>query len=251
MDTLTVCITAYNQEKLTVAHVIGCMSSSKIPDEIIVVNDGGNVFLKEMLKSIPDRKCPIIYARITEDIRWNQNGARNLAIWLSRGDLLAFEDNDHIPHKDFYKDAIELINKGYDRVCVKKRLVISEQDIYNKPMSEWKPIHTRGTAQIISIIKRENIVNIKGFDENYCGHYGWEVPDFVERINKIGEKTIGSGFYYVAPVFSRTKDREFMGINNRPKMELVNYHLQMRNRRNNIIQPQKGILNFQWTYEKF
>ena len=122
-------ITAYDQNPLTIAHIKGCMNSSLIPSEIIVVNDGGDDSLKEMIKGIPNKKCPIVYARITEDIRWNQNGARNLAVWLSRGDLLAFEDNDHIPQKNFYKDAVTLIEQGYDRVFVKGRIVVSEEDI--------------------------------------------------------------------------------------------------------------------------
>ena len=244
-------ITAYDQHSLTVAHIKGCMDSNLIPGEIIVVNDGGDDSLKDMIKEIPNKKCPIVYARITKDIRWNQNGARNLAIWLSRGDLLAFEDNDHIPHKDFYKEAVSLVEQGYDRVFVKGRIVVLEEDIINKPVEEWKGIHSRGSAEIITLVKREKILGIKGFDEGFCGFYGWDVPDFVERMDRLGIKKIANGYYYVAPVYSRMNDRTFIGVKNRPKMENVNYHLQMRNRRNNVIQPEKGILNFNYEITYF
>lgn len=241
---ISILITAYDQNDLSIAHIRGCMGSSRVPDEIIVVNDGGDDKLLSMLTSelLVNKKCSLIYARITEDIRWNQNGARNLGLFLSSGDVVVFEDNDHIPHKDFYGEAEKLIEEGYDRVFVKKRIVV-EQD-FSKPISEWKQLKTRGDAEIITMVKKEKILAIKGFDEGFCGHYGWDVPDFVERMAKNGEKKIGCGVYYVAPVYSRMNDRAFMG--NRPKMEAVNYHLLSRNRRNNVIQPVKPMLNFNY-----
>ena len=40
--TLSIIITAYDQEELTVVHVRECMNSTLLPDEIIVVNDHGD-----------------------------------------------------------------------------------------------------------------------------------------------------------------------------------------------------------------
>ena len=38
---LSVVITAYDQHPLTVMHVREVMNSTRLPDEIVVVNDGG------------------------------------------------------------------------------------------------------------------------------------------------------------------------------------------------------------------
>jgi len=104
---LSVIITAYDQHDLTIVHVGECMKSTRIPDEIIVVNDGGTPDLREKLKVLP-RNTKIIYARINEDVPWNYTGARNLGIWLSRGDYISIEDTDHIPHRKFYESALEI-----------------------------------------------------------------------------------------------------------------------------------------------
>lgn len=246
---LSVLITAYDQHDLTIAHIKGCMNSDFMPDEIIAVNDGGTDDLKEKIRNIENKKCPIIYAKIIEDIRWNQNGARNLGLFLSRGDIIALEDNDHIPSKTFYRDAMKLIYNGYDYVFTSKRVVVSLDDILNNPQEDWKPLNNRGEAKIIAIVKREILLGIKGFDEEFCGYYGWDVPDFVDRADRLGVKSASVNYYYTAPVYSRMNDRGFMG--DRPKMEPHNYHLRKRNERNKIIQKEKGILNFKYEVCRF
>ena len=88
------------------------MKSSVLPDEIVVVNDGGPPELREMLIALP-RNVPIVYARIEEDILWNYNGAVNLGIWLSRGDVIALEDTDHIPDRNTYNINIQNLKKKH------------------------------------------------------------------------------------------------------------------------------------------
>lgn len=250
MSKLSVIITAYDQHRLTVAHVKNCMLSTYIPKEVIVVNDGGDPTLKEMLKEIPLRSCTIIYAYITQDIPWNQQGARNLGFWLSSGDYIANEDNDHIPGRSFYQGAVDYLDsKEYDIVTVKKRHVVNQEDIFNEEMSDWKTLKCRGRASIISTVRREVISYIKGFDEQFSGHYGWEIPDWVYRTNLCGFKTINDGIYYTpAGVYSREKDRVWDG--KRYRMDAVNYHHCRRNSRNGWSQSPIGILNFKFEVEK-
>lgn len=249
MAKLSVLVSSFNQDILTIAHLRECMNSTRLPDEIIVVNDCGDPSLKEMIAELP-RRCPIIYARITTDILWNQNGARNLGLFLSKGDYIAVEDNDHIPTRTFYEEAEKLMEQGYDRVCVKQRLVISKDDL-NKPMEEWKVLKTRGTARMIAILRREMLVDVKGYDEQFCGRYGWDVPDFMRRTGKWGAKEIGVGQYYVVgDWWCNEKNRTF---NNKgvTKMDAVNYHHMVRNSRQDRMMSQIGILNFDYVVERF
>ena len=180
MKRLSVIITAYNQDLLTEVHIKESMNSSRVPDEIVVVNDGGSPELEKLIENI-ERKCPIVYARIEQDILWNQNGARNLGLFLSRGDYVALEDNDHIPTRSFYEEAEKLLGQGYDKVFPRIRKVVGKYDILNNPLENWKVLKTRGSARIISFCKREFLLDIKGFDEQFCGRYGWDVPDFIDR----------------------------------------------------------------------
>ena len=244
---LSVCITAYDQNELTIVHIKECMNSLRIPDEIIVVNDGGSDELEKMVEEIPDKKCSLIYAKIEQDILWNQCGARNLGIYLSTGDLIALEDNDHIPSKDFYKQAEELINNGYDRVVGKKRWVVPYEDALKQ---NWNVIGSRGKAVVISFCRREFLLDIKGFDENFVGNYGWDVPDFNHRMNFVGAKTIYSGSYYVVDCYSNMKNRTFYGDTKITKMAAVNYHTYKGTCLSNVSQSTKGILNFNFRVKR-
>lgn len=233
---LSTIITTYNQTAIALAHIKKCMECSVVPDEIVVINDGGEDFLEEIKKL--DRNTTIIYARITEDKKWNQNGARNLGIYLSRGDILSFEDNDHLPFPNYYEQGLELL-KMYDGVVVKKRHVIESPE-------KLETIKTRGMATIITMRKRDDVLKCKGFDEQFVGSYGWDVPDF---INRIGGNIIANGDFWVVSSMSSTENRTFWG-NGTTKMAPVNYHHYKRNIRNKNIQSPIGILNFNFNYEK-
>jgi len=247
-------ITSYDQHLLTVVHVREAMESTRTPDEIIVVNDGGDDSLEQMLADLPKR-CPIIYAKVTKDIPWNQCGARNLGIFLSRGDYICLEDNDHIPTRSFYEEAEKLLEQGYDKVSPKIRKVVGKEYILSKPMNEWSVHKTRGIAKIISVCKREFLLDIKGFDEQFCGRYGWDVPDFVDRANRRGIKEIAYGAYYVVGDWlSNEEKRVFYGKEKKSwatKMSSVNYHHRRRNVRENRIMSMLGIMSFDYLVKRY
>lgn len=248
---LSVVISAYDQHEMTVEHVKGCMGSSLVPKEIIVVNDGGDPSLLEMLKDITHRACPIVYARITKDIPWNQQGARNLGVWLSTGKYLAMEDNDHIPDYDFYQQAVDIIEKNEaDYIVPRVRGVVEFDDVKSNPKSQWKVIRTRGKAIIIAVCKRELLIDTKVYDESFSGRYGWEIPEWETRIKEAGARIMCSGRYFtIANAYSRMQDREHDG--RQFKMDPINYHHSRRSMREKRIQNPNGILNFNYAICRF
>ena len=186
---LSVVITAFDSHAITVSHVKNCMLSTRVPDEIIVVNDHGTPDLKEMLKSI-DKKCPLIYAYIDDDIMWNYTGARNLGYWLSRGDILAMEDNDHIPQKDLYENALKFMeaNPQISRLLTHRRDKVSENDVVSKPMEEWTRLGVRPSHHDTQFLRREVYMKVKGCDERFTGAYGWACTDWRRRLDRAGIK---------------------------------------------------------------
>src|SRR3990167_4912685 len=126
-------IPAYNRSDLTKRHVEEVLKSTRVPDEIIVVNDGGDKALREMLPK------GIMYAYITPDILWNYNGAVNLGFWIASGDIVAMEDTDHIPLRNTYEVAEKFFqdekNKDIERLAFSRNVV--EQTELIKPMEEW------------------------------------------------------------------------------------------------------------------
>lgn len=238
--TLSVLISAYDEHEITVAHIRECMNSTRVPDEIIVVNDGGTPDLKEKLLKL---KCPIIYAQINENIKWNYTGARNLGIWLSKGDFIAIEDNDHIPEKHFYELALkEFENPEIMRVKCAKRWVVNKADVISKPIDEWEIVSSRPAHDDTAIIRREVALRVKGFDERLAGEYGWSSTRWRRQLNKIGflNKTTSAGNYYVRGDELSRKETPGKALSYR------NYSLA----KTEGFQSLAGILNFSFEYEQ-
>lgn len=238
---LDVIIPAYRRFPLTVRAVEETLKSSRPPDSIIVVNDGGDPGLRDMLP----RGKGIIYARIEEDILWNYNGAINLGCWLSTGDVLAIQDTDHIPARDTFINGLKILeeNPEVDRVSFGRSIVqIADMD---KPMEEWKSTGSLGTNQMVALIRRDVYLRLKGQDERMSGHYGYMSYDFPYRRDRLlGVKSMKSNYYWAVfgdqgePGLKRGLSKENRAI----------YH---DNIRNGKLHSVHGILNFHFTYERF
>lgn len=239
---LSVIITAFDKHLITKIHVRECMNSLIVPDEIIVVNDGGTPDLKDMLQQL-EKKTKIIYAEVLPPkIPWNYNGAVNLGVYLSRGDFLAIEDNDNIPQKDFYGQAINILENNFEIGLVfgKIRQDVSVKDL-EKTIEEWDILGSRGPNRGTYIIKREIYLKLKGQDERFCGKYGWMWYDFRQRLlNRAKTKFSEIGtFYYIVEGQSNLSR----------KVSSENYHLYHKNAKNMVIQSPVGILNFTFKFE--
>ena len=238
---LSTILTAFDHHDITVAHIRECMNATILPDEIIVVNDAGTPDLREKLLALP-KKTKLIYARINERIVWNYIGACNLGFWLSRGDFISYEDNDNIPHKDFYDSSLKVMeeNKEVGLVFGKIRYDVSEKDL-DKPQNEWKVLAHRGPNRGTYLIRREIYSQLKGQDERFCGRYGWMWYDFRHRLlNRANTKFSETGsFYYVVEGQSNLSR----------KVSSENYHIYHRNIIDKVIQSSLGILNFTYTVE--
>lgn len=235
-------VTSYDKPKVTAVHVREVMNSTVLPKEIIVVNDGGDDSLLEMLKALP-KKCPIIYAKIREDIPWNYNGACNLGVWLSSGEILAFEDTDNIPHKDCYQDSLQVLGEYPEvgRVIGRIRHDISSDQL-EKPQEEWEVTGSRGPNQGSYLIRREIYLSLKGQDERFCGRYGWMYYDWRRRLlGKAKTKFSEGGIYYYV-----TDAQCGLSHKNSPQ----NYGYLRQNTKMEHLHNEHGILNFTYEIER-
>lgn len=237
---LSVILTCYNQDDITLVHVREAMRSHKWPDEIIVINDGGDPGLLPKLEKL-EFNCRAIYARVDQDIPWNYNGACNLGAFLASGELLAFEDNDNIPTPHFYTEVLEYLKQHPEigRISARQRYVVSREDMLIKPRADWKVIKRIGPNQGTAVIRREVYAQIKGMDERFSGEYGWLYYDFRRRLlnqAKIRFGSVGAYFY--------TSDGQ---SNLSRSMSQRNQSLLKRNTREQVLQSPIGILNFTYT----
>ena len=168
---LSVVIPVYNQDDLAVRHVRACASATRLPEEVIVVDDGGAVGLEKKL-SHGHWPFRLVYARVIEDIPWNQPGARNIGMALSTGDAISFEDADHLPGSGYYATALEVLEKRPDVNLVRARREHRGEDL--------RP------SQSVWIVRRHAIVAIGGYDEDFSGHYGHDDILVIDRLLKSG-----------------------------------------------------------------
>jgi glycosyltransferase involved in cell wall biosynthesis len=238
---LSVIIPSYDQPEMCAVHVRECMNGTVIPDEIIVVNDHGPEELKEMLQKL-DKKTKIVYAYINEDIPWNYTGARNLGVWLSRGELLSIEDCDNIPSQFAYEKGLQYMKKNpsIDKMNYGRRIKVSIDDVLNKSAKEWKSLGGRKAHRDTAIYRRDAYLLTKGCDERFAGEYAWASTDWVRRWEKAG-LTVGaiSEFFYTV-IGGETKGLVWSKSWRNFTMAREQY---------GHTQSPIGILNFTYTYE--
>lgn len=241
---LSVIVPAYRRHLLTTRNVEETMKSSRVPDEIIVVNDGGDPSLRDMLYALP-RNTHIVYARVEEDILWNYNGAVNLGCWLSTGDVLAIQDTDHIPARDAYENGMKILEESPDIQRISYSRNIVQIATMNKPMEEWVSTGHLGTNQMVALLRRNVYLALKGQDERFAGHYGYMSYDFPYRRDRLyGTISKKSGYYWA--VFG---DQGEPGLQRGLSVE--NRRLYHENANAGKLHSMHGILNFHFTYERW
>ncbi len=181
----------------------------------------------------------ILLLRVIDDIKWNQGGARNLGVMQARTSKVLLTDVDHI----------------FPEVLFRKMLSAKISD----KLYKFKRIDDKGNrvASACNIYFSSKSVFFKslGYDEEFCGNYGYEDTMFFEFQKKLGTKQ---------PYFNRI-DRIIV-----KKLDNVsNYHTLKRDTETNKILFQKKLehikskspflshsrlfLNFKWeiTEERF
>ena len=222
-------------------HVEECLRSTRVPDEIIVVNDGGPGNLRDLLPP-SQRHTQIIYANITEDILWNYNGACNLGFWIATGDIVALEDTDHIPGRLLYEQALKVFeeNPTLPRVAVSRDVI--EITELSKSLEEWTVSRNWGPNDMVSFMRRSLYVQMKGQDERMARNYGYMAYDWKWRMKKLGIPSKKIHGYYA-----------IVGDNGEPGLKRglspANRRILHENAHRTDGQYAGGLLNFNYTVE--
>jgi len=103
--------------------------------------------------------------RVTDDIKWNQPGARNLGFHISNGWILC-ADIDHLVTKE---NMEQLEKTELKRGCV-----------YYLGREDTNSVN-------IYVIHKDDFEKIGGYDEDFCGNYGYDDIHFYNKCVRLLE----------------------------------------------------------------
>lgn len=143
--------------------------------ELVLVDDHSDEAVDPIIfEAVPNLRV----FRITDDIPWNQGGARNIGALEVRSRLIFFMDIDHtitleeIP--GFLAEAANL-QLGYRMTPPRRR-----KSLGNEEGEELKPNIN------CFLIHRQDFFKVGGYDEIFSGHYGQEDKFFFRCCRRKG-----------------------------------------------------------------
>jgi len=211
----SVIVTTYNRPDALKRVLDGLLSQTRLPDEIIVADDGSGNPTKSMLQPYLNHTRVRIRHVWQEDIGFRAARIRNMAITESNGDYLILLDGDCIPAKYFVRDHLDLsqkgcffqgkrvivnqsVERGFDHNACNSNTILMihalKKEISNRHHIFRIPFFPSFTTSKLSGVRscnmglfRDDIEAVNGFNHDFNG-WGREDSELVVRLFKYGLK---------------------------------------------------------------
>lgn len=219
MNNLTIIRPVYNPRKEIIDNYI--KNWETIPDDarkklnLIVVDDGS----KEVVKFDINYPINLTVVRILKDIYWNNGGAKNLGVSLTKTDWVLLTEMDHIFLKE---EVLKLLNFE----PIPKTLYRFNRRTFDINGS----IRNRTPHYSTFLMETKQFLDIGGYDEDFAGCYGHEEKTFhyLVLINKfdikVSDITVIENEKYDIPEINGNQrsngsrnEKRFIEIRNNPK----------------------------------
>lgn len=158
---LSVVITYYGQPQM-LARQAAVWRDYPQGVEVIVVDDGSKV---------PARATGCAVYRVTRDMPWHQDGARNLGAHVATGEWLLFLDIDHVLPAEAAQKLLRLLPG------------LAERSAYRPDRKLVSGAYKLSSAANIWLVRREDFWRVGGYDERLCGSYGTDL-EFRPRLRQ-------------------------------------------------------------------
>lgn len=178
MATITAVVTTYNAGALVEEAVASILAQTRVPDEIIVIDDGSTDDTSDRLATYGPRVQHHLQANA------GSSAARNAGWKLARSEWIAFLDADDLwmPRRLEQQEAWLAENPGIEAVfgLIQNFIQPGCEDVIdavNNHVGEWLPGWTPGTV----LMRRETLERIAGFRAELRSA---EVIDWIIRLRE-------------------------------------------------------------------
>ncbi len=215
MSKITVIIPVYNKLHLFEKCLISISHQSRLPDELIISDDGSSEDVFRVLKRL-SFPCPVKLIR-QADKGFRLARCRNNAARIATGDYFIFADQDIIYTKNYiqrcekFKRRSEFLTPYPVRLSEEQSLKVTDQIIWDsryESIVEESQLHKLATQQRsekvyawlfrlklrpigpklrggLLAIHRDDYIKVNGFDEKFIG-WGNEDDDMGRRLHRAG-----------------------------------------------------------------
>ena len=210
----TVVITTYNRPRYLRKVIEGYLSQTRLPDEMLIADDGSLEETASMVEAIRDRSAVEIGHVWHEDDGFRAAGIRNMAMAGSKGDYLILADDDSVPDSRLVEDHLKQAEEGF--FIQGHRVLLGAEVSENVSADDLSPLKmlkfaVRGQAgnwfnslrlpmPLIKLSRsmkgirscnisfyKKDIIAVNGFNEDFTG-WGKEDSELAARLYKYGLK---------------------------------------------------------------
>ncbi len=210
---LSVIVTTYNRPDALKKVLQGLYAQTRLPDEILVADDGSTDDTRQVLSGFENRPGPNLCHIWQKDKGFRLSRIRNKAISASTSDYLVFLDGDCIPGPYFIEDHFRLARKGFffqgKRVLVNKKAehgfeFKDTQSIFRRLyhlvcrnvsnahhlfrisfFPTWSTRKLSGIRGCNMGFFKQNLLDVNGYNESFTG-WGREDQEIVIRLYNLG-----------------------------------------------------------------
>ncbi len=212
---IAVIVSTYNRPDALEKVLNGLLAQTRLPDEIIVADDGSGAPTRKMLGPYLALPCVVVRHVWQEDDGFRAARIRNLAIKASTSEYLILLDGDCIPEAHFVDDHLALAAPGF--FFQGKRVIVSQKASQSFDVKDTRSFFSRVkhvltgavsnahhlfripffpayTTQKHSGVRscnmgffRSDLVAVNGFNQDFSG-WGREDSELVVRLYKYGIK---------------------------------------------------------------
>lgn len=227
--------------------------------EIIIAEDDNNEKTNAYIKQYSDFfQFPIKHVFQEEKIGFRKNKILNKAVCIADGEILVFIDGDIVVHKYFLETYSKYVNDGV--VCFGRRVMLDEKLSQKVLLSQnlkilnffriffsnsqrkkyafyipnFSQIRQKGVIGCNWAIKKENLVALNGFDEDYVNAGVGEDVDIEWRIISAGYQLVS--VRYSALAYHLFHKRTYSSID-----ENIGYEMVKKKKNENLIYCKNGI----------